>query len=312
MLAMGQKRRVTILPLSCQGIQPASVSPVYCDCTDLSHGYVAHKGHERVPISREFHDQLYTQLKGFFPRVEPISLLLLHIFQREAVSLSSRSGTRSKRRYYHASAGYLDQIVTKVQRVLRIDDTLLLRDTAVVAFIFPNVDQEGVHAILRRVCDSLSLLQAETMLPPLTRETTIQVGIGSYPVPASSCERLLYLIGRCAHDLTLRPALMTRHALSTQESMRTEFAIYDAKMPVVPFMELPNVLPVQLQRLIPCTIARTLRCIPVGRDQHRLTVAMADPLSRTSVLYLQEVTGMAIFPVSCKEQDLNILLTTGW
>ncbi len=314
MLAMGQKRRVTILPLSYQGIQPAGVSPVYCDCADLSRGRIAHNGHERVLVSRELRDQLYAQLKGFFPRVEPVSLLLLHLFQREAVSLPLRPGLRQKRRRYHASADYLDQVITKVQRVLRMDDTLLLRDAAAAAFIFPDVDQEGARAILLRVCDSLSLLQAETMLPPLTRETTIQVGIGSYPAPAASYERLLYQVGRCAHDLTLRPALLTRHTLSVQESVPVdaEFVAYDTKIPGVPFMELPVVVSAQLQRLIPCATARELRCVPVGRDQHRLTVAMADPANSASVHYLQEVTGMVIFPVACKEQDLNKLLTAGW
>lgn len=83
----------------------------------------------------------------------------------------------------------------------------------------------------------------------------------------------------------------------------------------VPFMDLfdlPKVLPARLTRLLPRALACELRCVPVGRSLHGLTVAMADPTNVQSVQRLEAVTGMQIFPVSCDEDDLNVFLTVNW
>ncbi len=83
----------------------------------------------------------------------------------------------------------------------------------------------------------------------------------------------------------------------------------------VPFMDLfdlPRVLPSRLTCLLPYALACQLRCVPVGRSSGGLTVAMADPTNADSVQYLQAVTGMVIFPVSCDEDDLNVFLAQRW
>lgn len=77
-------------------------------------------------------------------------------------------------------------------------------------------------------------------------------------------------------------------------------------------MKLPTALPKRLQQLIPYQVALQLRCVPVGRDQRCLTVAMADPLDREKTRRLQEITGMNIFPVACREEELAALLAVGW
>jgi len=80
----------------------------------------------------------------------------------------------------------------------------------------------------------------------------------------------------------------------------------------IPFLHLPEKLPAHLTQLIPHYLACELRCAPVGRDHHALTVAMADPLDIEKRSRLQSVTGMTIFPVACKEEDLDALLANTW
>ena len=80
----------------------------------------------------------------------------------------------------------------------------------------------------------------------------------------------------------------------------------------IPFLRLPTSLSPRLKHLIPYDIAQQLQCAPVGRDHHRLTVAMADPTDHGAIQRLKEVTGMTIFPVSCEVDALLMLLTERW
>ena len=83
-------------------------------------------------------------------------------------------------------------------------------------------------------------------------------------------------------------------------------------VPSMDLFDLPKVLPPRLTRLLPRDLACELRCVPIGRSLHDLTVAMADPTNSDSVRRLEAVTGMTIFPVSCDEDDLNIFLRANW
>ena len=263
-----------------------------------------------VPISQELSERLYAFLGEFFPRAEPLSVLLLHVSQLEQAHLAAH-----KRRRFRAPASLLEQVLTNVQRVIRCDDRILIQEGVGAAIILPDVDSLGAYGILERVYDSVSLLQAETVVPPLTRETSILMGISSYPEPASSLEMLLYHAKSVARNFTLRPAITTQlrgvKPVPMQEigcTLSNGTEQHDKKHPGVPFMELPKVLPLRLAQIIPYALARELRCVPVGRDHQCLTVAMADPSNDDNVRRLRETTGMLIFPVSCEEKDLDLLL----
>lgn len=265
-------------------------------------------------------ERLHTALAERFPRSQPLSVLLLHVSQMEQVYLSTASTSLYKRRRYHAPSGLLEQILINVKRVIRVDDEALLHDDVGAALILPDVDQQGAHLILERVYHSIGLLQAETVVPPLTRETTITLGIGTYPDAGHSLDMLLYRVGLIARRLILRPAI-TAELLAMKPIPRKEIVqswhgsdIQQSgnDYPSVPFMELPKLLPKRLTHLIPYNLALKLGCAPVGRDHQYLTVAMVNPLNTESVHLLEEVTGLTIFPVSCQEEDLNALLAHAW
>ena len=298
----------TCSPLSPLHSIPAGQRENIADCEQI------------VLIPPGLHSRLRAALDSLFPRSQPLSILLLHMSQLEQVQVPSQELLSYERRRYHAPAGLLQQVLANVRRVIRSDDQILIYEDVGACIVLPNVDQHGAYSLLERVYRSISLLQAETVIPPLTRETTITLGIGTYQGPGESMEILLYRAGLVAHRFTLRPAitaelLAIKPAAAQRETQKRQSRYKEQKGsngPVIPFMELPQLLPKRLTHLIPYPLARELRCAPVGRDHHFLTVAMLNPLDAESGHRLREVTGMEIFPVSCKKEELDALLERGW
>jgi type II secretion system (T2SS) protein E len=305
----------------------------HCNCLPLS---ALHKlpsqpdeensiDYEQVTLAtQELDINLRAQLAPLFPRSTPLSLLLLHVSQLEHIHLTSQSTSFRRRQRYHAPPGFLEQVLANIRRTLRTNDQFLVHEGTGAAIIFPEVDQQGMQNILDRIYHSVSLLQAETVIPPLKRETDIVMGIASYPESAASLERLLYQVGVMARKFTLRPAITTQ-LWSTQSTHLHTIEVEDyppqdnqgittsgKASTAVPFMNLPAQLPRRLKQLIPYSIALELQCAPVGRDHHCLTIAMADPTNSASIAQLREMTGLTIFPVSCDLSALNALLANRW
>ncbi len=276
---------------------------------------------EAIPIAPELNALLQTALESHFPRSTPFSLLLLHITQLEHIQMPPTSPIVHKRVRCHAPASFLDQVLHPIRRTLRAGDRMLVdeRGTGAV-FLFPQVDRVGIACIAERISHSISLLQAETVVPPLRQQTEIALGIGSYPESAASLEELLAQAGRVSERIVFRPAVLPEPLLlrgpREGETARRNPARKERTGAVqpqgVPFMQIPSRLPTRLKQLVPHELALELRCAPVGRDHNRLTVAMADPANTRAIYHLGEVTGMTIFPVSCEPSALETLLASNW
>src|SRR6266487_156674 len=278
---------------------------------------------EVTPATLEMNSSLRTHLENYFPCSTPLSILLLHISQLEHIHIAPELAILHKRHRYHVPASLLEQILINVRRTIRSSDHILVHTGASIAIILPDVDQEGSQALLERVYYSINLLQPETVIPPLKRETDITLGIGSYPKPGASLEDLLYQTGFIAHRLTLRPAVTTQ-LRGARPAYLSEVILHyhdhddenhhlvTARGRGIPFMQLPTRLPPRLKHLIPYNLALELRCAPVGRDHNRLTVAMAHPTDSQAIDRLREATCMSIFPVACEVKALDALLIHGW
>lgn len=231
------------------------------------------------------------------------SILVLHIVQLPAPAPipARRDADFVRRRHLHAPVELLQQVMVYVLRVLRMDDRMALCEESGAVLVFPDVDQPGIQRIAERVFSSISLLQGETLVPPLTRETHIVLGYGYYPLKAkeraaclvhptdSAWLSLHHQLGNAAHQLILRPALYAQ-----------------------PYIALPATLPERLKSLLPCSLARKLRCAPLGREHHCMTVALLDPTNDSIIDQLRQITGCTIYTVLCVEEELNHLLTVGW
>lgn len=278
---------------------------------------------EVTPATPEMNSSLRSQLENYIPRSSSLSVLLLHISQLEHIHITPKSAILHKRHRYHVSASLLEQILINVRRTIRNSDHILVHIGASIAIILPDVDQEGSQAQLQRVYHSINLLQPETVIPPLKRETDITLGIGSYPKPGASLEELLYQTGFIASRIILRPAVTTQlHGtrsigvvevnLFNRNQDAENDSLAAARTNGIPFMLLPARLSSRLKHLIPYTLACELRCAPVGRDHNRLTVAMAFPTDTQAIDRLRSTTGMTIFPVSCEAKALDNLLEQSW
>ncbi len=317
-MTMNHKKRDTSarLPAAHLGRVPLHLEP--CNCLplssykDLQEQVDWAEDEQIVPIQQELVTRLHDTLNVLLPCQAPVSVFLLHIAQWERASIIPQSPPSSQRHRYHAPAGLLEQVMANVNRVMRVDDWVLTQENVGVAIVLPNVDQQGAQRIVERVYRSISLLQAETVIPPLTLDTTILLGIGTYPTAESSMEQLLYHAGLTARRFTLRPALTT-HLWDTQTLLNHEDeSTHDKGLSGIPFMRLPQAVPHRLKHFIPYPLALEQRCVPVGRDAHCLTVAMVDPTNTENIARLQDATGMTIFPVSCDLEELYTLLAKKW
>jgi len=271
-----------------------------------------------VPATLYLKHCLHSALEYLLPHSRALSILLLHVSQCEHALLKQEQPSSYKRFHSHPPAGFLEQLLVNVRRVIRDDDQLLIHQDIGAALVLPEVDQRGAQVLLERVYNSISLLQAETVIPPLTRETHIVLGCGTLPEQGATIEQLLYHTGLVAREIVFRPAITTQFL--AQASMakdvcaepETEELPVPGSIAGVPFMALPTQVPVRLRQLIPHQLAVKMRCAPVGRDHHALTIAMVNPLDHETVQRLQALTGMTIFPVSCTEKDLDTLLANKW
>ncbi len=313
----------------CHCLAPASFYLAYEKAATRAQGQEDQFDLEKVtPIPAELYLHLRGQLDALLPRLASLSILLLHISQLEPVHIGPQAGILHNRKRYHAPASFMEQVLANTRRVIRKSDLILVHESIGAVVIFPDVDKPGIESILERVYNSISLIQAETVIPPLEYETDVVMGVGSYSRGDSPVEKMLYQAGITARRFTLRPAITTQFwqpvpAEESPSSYRdTEKQI---SMPPVsssplhrhapgnaPYMQLPARIPARLKQLIPHKVALELRCIPVGRDHHCLTVALADPADTTVIQRLQEITGLDIFPVSCDTTALHALLEHKW
>lgn len=294
-------------------------------CTCLPLGSVSTETSKRIApttseqqlvLSAELQERLNNQLDELLPAHPMLSLITIHLFQREPAPLSSSLAalTRSRQRRFHAPTHVLDEILAYVRRAIRFSDRMLIHANSGAAIIFPHVHHDNAFHILKRVTDNLDLLQAETMTPPLTRETTIQVGLGTYIQSQQTRQQLLSQAGQLCYSINLRPSITgqlygVKPAPAFHVSSTSTSKLYGS---IVPYIKLPRTLPTHLKTLLPYTLACEIRCVPMGYHQQRLTVAMAEPTNHHLIERLQAITGLTIFPVSCDECDLNTLLTQQW
>ncbi|GHO68633.1 hypothetical protein KSC_075250 [Ktedonobacter sp. SOSP1-52] len=273
---------------------------------------------ENILLPTELLQEVQQHIQELLAQRQSFSLFALHIVQVER--RNTYDATTHKYVFRppccsHPAPGFMNQLEDKIKAVLRGSDQLRTHGEGSALLFLPGVGSGGAYNILERIYAQVDLLEAETIIPPLRHETHIVIGYASFPEQQETYEGFLQQLGRCARRVTLKPRMLLpiSAAHSRHSNLYHQPPAYEAAMPSsVPFMHLPTCLPRRLTRLIPHRVACTLRCVPVGREQQALTVALADPSNRESLDYLAQLTHMTIFPVACKHEELDILLATKW
>jgi hypothetical protein len=306
------------------------MSPCDCQLFPDDNRMATHLNNETVPIPLAFSAQLHEAIARSLPMSYPLSLLLIHVTQWEQTPVSITGTISAQRQRFHAPPGLLDQVLANVRRVIRARDRILVQPGIAAALILPYVDEKGIESIHDRIYHSVSLLQAETVVPPLRREVTIEFGLCTSNSALEASEEMLTRACRLVSQFSLMPVVQVLSWLDEEResalSMPAERIVEPCRLPETesegrpqgirgtqaPFMHLPARLPERLTQLIPYAMASSLRCVPVGRNHNRLTVAMANPGDIQALNQLAEITGMTIFPVACEEEALDQLLTYRW
>ncbi|WP_211326252.1 hypothetical protein [Thermosporothrix hazakensis] len=261
-----------------------------CSCTAASPRLQSGKAARWVPVASPLLAQLRQHLTELLKSEECFSIFLLHAHQLITDAQPS-----------HLAHGQLKQLLAAVQRGIRATDRPLTDNETGSIYLLRGANKQDASRILERFVQSIQLLQPETFIPPLAHETHIVLGSCSFPEDGKSLERLLYQCGKVTRQVTFRSALLP------QQPRKPE-SVY----PGIPFLKLPKRLSDHLTRYIPYSVARQLHCAPVGKEQRHLTVAMLHPTDQEAVRYLQQLTGMLIFPVACALEELDELLETPW
>ena len=77
----------------------------------------------------------------------------------------------------------------------------------------------------------------------------------------------------------------------------------------IPFLEVdPASVPLDLAHLIPDTLARENRIVPIAREGDRVTVAVADPFRHGAFAILEEMTGLSLRLVVCPARSIVEIL----
>ena len=294
-----------------------------------------------LPVSPTLNSRIRTRMQELLASTPSVSILLLHVSQLENIYITPETEVVHKRKRFHPSTNVVEQVVTNVRRAVRVEDDVFIDTGKGAAILFPHVNRQGAYIILERVYNSVNLLQAETIVPPLTLETDIMLSIASYPEQGQSLEAVLACAGRVMQHLTLRPAI-TQHLWDTMPPAEHPLPFLDAfdlelrdnentqSTPLVhflaeqdthsatqdttpvPFLQLPSSLSKRMKSLLSYKMATQFSCVPVGRDHNRLTLAMANPMDAAAISAIHERTGMSIFPVSCNKDALETLLAEPW
>lgn len=112
-------------------------------------------------------------------------------------------------------------------------------------------------------------------------------------------------VGVAASSATARQGHLRLLPVERPAAVETEPLRARAHTLGVPFVKLPQRLPVACRRALTPEMAMQLRAVPIGRTRGRLTVAMNDPCDQQAVLRIQAVTGLTIFPVLAAPDDIE-------
>src|SRR5579875_2323959 len=152
---MATNRRRAAAP-GLAAIEMSTPLPEHCNCPPLSLLHERRTAHQEdedednerlVPATQFLNDRMRASLDDYFPRVAPLSIVLLHVSQHEHIHSAPQAALAFKRRRYHAPPGLLAQILVNVRRAIRADDKMLIHEDSGAALILPDVDRWGVRYI---------------------------------------------------------------------------------------------------------------------------------------------------------------------
>lgn len=175
------------------------------------------------------------------------------------------------------------------------------------AVILPESDTEAASRVAQRILERLASVPLPEPLAKGGEAITLSIGVATFPRPAGDASALVE-----AADTAMYRAKQAggglrvwEHAFAEGPRGAMRASSREEGTQPVPYLADPSRLAtVELQSLIPRSLASEWNAVVVGKEGQVLTVAMPRPNS-AAVDALSKVSGYAIYPVYSKAMDLD-------
>ena len=200
-----------------------------------------------------------------------------------------------------------------IRPLVRKTDKVCLFDYTLYFFLL-GANLQGGLIVQNRLWDALLWRIHNTSEGEIVRPRNIVSGYSAYPAPCDTFEE--FIESACTPGLRanfgtekLARKAVTRQARTTSRHMTDEELPALARKLGIPYLSLlPRRPSERVQQLVNPKLAQELNCYPLGRERNVLTVAMLDPQDRLALERLHQETGLDIFPVLTRPQELQTAL----
>jgi hypothetical protein len=195
------------------------------------------------------------------------------------------------------SAGYF---LENLRSLVRKTDQVLLLHTEMY-IVLRGANLQGAHIVQERLWEAL-VWRVHNIEARILSPLAISSGYSAYPEPYANFEQCIMAAGINNLDFRLDG--------DEHEDARDDELPALARKLGIPYLELlPRKLPREVRQLVRPELALELHCYPLGRERDTLTVAIADPQDSQMFDRLRKETGLRIFPVLARPQELQLVLS---
>jgi diguanylate cyclase (GGDEF)-like protein len=199
----------------------------------------------------------------------------------------------------------LRAVATGVQQAVRLYDVPARYGGDEFAVILPEADTDVASRVARRVLERTA---AQALPPALTAAGEViglSIGIATFPRPAGDAAALIELADTAMYKAKEAGGGLRVWEHSLADGPRGAMRSQGVVPPPAPYLAEPGRLAsVELQQLLPRTVASDWNAVVVGREGQVLTVALPTPNS-AAVDAISKASGFAVYPVYSNATDLE-------
>jgi hypothetical protein len=233
-------------------------------------------------------------------RSPQIALVTIKLrFDHEGRAYAARRAQARRCAYY---------LLDNLRPLVRRTDEVFLLDHSFY-FVLLGANLEGGRIVQDRLWDALLWRVHNISIEQIMRPSSMMIGYSAYPQPEAEISACISAASAAQLRFDAPGERATRRAAAHESRSGDEELPSVARKLGVPYLSLlPRKLPEKVQQLVSPQLAQELHCYPLGRERDMLTVAMENPRDSQALARLREATGLHIFPVLTRPEELQTAL----
>lgn len=243
-------------------------------------------------------------------RIEQVKAAGINQFALVTIALFFSADSKTSSSHPRASMTYF---LDGLRSLVRKTDMVFLLDTT-LHFLLLGANLQGGEIVQGRLCDALLWCIHNTVDREIMRPFEIVIGHSAYPSPCHSIAECIVKASEVNLSFNFSATRPTRKSVgrrahqAQQSATEEEWPTLARKLGIPYLSLLPKKPPMRVQQLVNARLAHELHCYPVGRERNMLTVAMLNPQDHEALQRLQQETGLHIFPVLTRPEELQTAL----